>query len=83
MKRYDAAMGCSLALLIMATAVTSFLYPIWVFWNEAAAKFHDPDGTHYLMYMLMALPALLLSVLWALFLWVARRPQPPAAPPPT
>ena len=60
MRRYDAVMGCSLALLLMATAVTAFLYPLWL-WLFAAGSM-----------TLMALRGVLLAVVWALYLWVAR-----------
>jgi len=68
MRRYDAVMGCCLALLLMATAVTSYLYLVWL-------SFAAEPTT------LMALPGFLLASLWVLFLWVARRRHsPPDAP---
>jgi uncharacterized BrkB/YihY/UPF0761 family membrane protein len=81
MKRYDAAMGCCLALLLMATA---FLYPLWLLWIGAAVTLNEQngqDGPRYLMYILEVLPTLLLVFLWALFLWAARRKRPPSDAP--
>lgn len=65
MRRYDAVMGCCVAFLLMATAVISFLYFVW--WAYAAGSMP-----------LMALPGVLLVLLWALFLWVARRSRAPS-----
>lgn len=81
MRRYDAAMGCCLALLLLATAITSSLYVLWLLWIGAAVNLNEqngPGGPYYLKYILDVLPALLLVSLWALFLWVARRPHPPS-----
>jgi hypothetical protein len=78
MRRYDAAVGCCLAFLLMATAITSMLYLPWLIWIGAGAVWneqHAPDGPYYAMYILEALPALLVALLWVSFFWVIRRPH--------
>jgi hypothetical protein len=76
-----ALIGIGLLLAVLTLVAIPF-YPIWLFMMAAGAMLNsvnDPDGTVYIMYLMMAMPALLLAALWFVFLRVLRRYPPPDA----
>jgi hypothetical protein len=73
MRRLLVGIGVILAVL---TLVAIPFYLFWMF-MIAAGSILNPDVPAHLVYLLMAMPALLLAALWFVLLRVLRRYPPP------
>jgi hypothetical protein len=79
MRRYVliAAGGC----LALLTILSLWFYPFWLYGEAVGSLLDQPDTPDYFVYVFIALPLLVIAILWGLFLLVVRLTRrSPASP---